>query len=168
MAAKAHQVLYVPQRGKHTALCALYVEFTPKGKLRRITTEVPRRTKAPWIEIQKKEYTRLCHEHNLKRTVGRPVLSETERQAHKRQSGEKYRKSIAALRDELGLPLTPIPLGQRAPDEDVERVVALLTEVNPATGKVYSGREIAILVRRSASFVSRVKNGQRRTATVGQ
>ena len=163
MPAKAHQVFYVPRRGQ-AALCALYVEFTPKGKLRRITTEVPRRTKAPWIKIQKKEYTRLCDEHGLKRTVGRPVLSEDERQIHKRQSGEKYRRKIARLREEAGLPLTPIPLGQKAPDSDVERVIELLGQINPATGKPYSGRDIAIEVRRSASFVSRVKNGQRRAA----
>lgn len=168
MPAKAHQVLYVPRRGSSKTLCALYIEFTQAGRVKKITTEVPRRTRAPWLKIQKKEYLRLCEAYDLKRTVGRPVLSDDERREHKRQSGEKYRKKIARLREELDLPLTPVERGQRAPDNDVARVMELLGTTNPDTGKAYTGVEIGLIARRSQSFVSRVKNGQRRAATVGQ
>lgn len=159
----ANQVLYVRRRNDSAPSCALYIEFTARGRVRKVTANVPKRTRAPWIRIQKKEYDRLADEYGLKRSIGRPVLSEKERKQHRKRSGEQYRNRIKQLREEIGRPMVTIPLGRSAPDHDVERVLELIHTSNPATQRPYSGIEIALMVGRSPSFVSRVKNAKRRS-----
>lgn len=162
-------VLYVLPRGKRKEQRAICIDFAATGRVKRISATVPLDCQAPWLAVQRKEWNRLCEVYDLRPDpVERVLLTPEEREKHKRQAEAKYRNHIELKRQNLGLPLRPVPQGQRAPDEDVARVLQLLGTVDPDTGKVLSGVKIAIMTQRSASFVSRVKNGTRRQLKQGE
>jgi hypothetical protein len=132
------------------------MSFTSDGLIEHVSKDVPK-VDAPWIHIQKKEYHRLCVAFNLVRRT----LSEDEQKEHRRESYRKYRQRIAHIRELMGKPLVVMVPGRSAPRDAVNRVVELLGQINPGTGALYTGVEIALLTQLSASSVSRIRNGQR-------
>ena len=152
----SHQVLFVPKR-RHKWERTIYLHFNTYGDIDTIQLDVPNMS-VPWIQIQQKEYTRLCRMYALRQQ--RHFLSEEERKQHRSRSYERYRNRVHALRIELGKPLIT-PSGHGAPSDVIDRVVHLLRQINPKTGIPYTGIEIAIETQLSASSISRIRHGQR-------
>ena len=156
------QVLYVQPRkeGKQPEL--LYIQYGPDGSVLSTSDTAPNDDKCPWINVQARELKRLRHLLGATKSVGRPALSAEERRQRLHESSRRYSESIEKKREELGVPLERVRLGSAAPAEAVERVLELKGAINPETGKVYRNVEIALLIGRSPSFVSRIANGKRR------
>lgn len=158
-----HQILYVQPRTPDKQPDLIYIRYKPDGKVDIATDSPPKPLlSCPWIRVAARELKRQRHLLGIVKAVGRPPLPEDERKARLAKSSQDYRARIEQQRQELGVPLERVPLGSSAPQEDVERVLELCAQVNPETGKAYSNVEIALLLGRSPSFVSRVKNGRRR------
>lgn len=117
---------------------------------------VPDNINAPWIQIQGKEYERQLRLLGLKKHVGRPSASDEERIARSRKSSEKYRNSLEQRRVDVGVPFHRLDSGVKAPQSQIDLVLELNGKINPKTQQPYNGVEIALLVGRSPTFVSRV------------
>lgn len=156
----AHQVLFVPKRRQKT-IQTIYFHFDEQGNIDTKQLDVPD-VHAPWVQIQRKEYLRLCRAYGLQRRR-HPTLTSDEQKEHRKQSYQQYRQRIQERRRQLGKPLASIAPGHSAVDSVINYVIQLLGKINPATGNPYTGIEIAIESGLSASSISRIKNGQRRS-----